>query len=614
MKRLLLFAMAIIFAMQLSAQTTIIVGDTNTTATSGSVPMECYYQNSYSQSIYPAANLEPGQITSISYYHTASAYDNGIVKIYMKEVTESSITTFLPGTDFVQVFEGPINLVNGVVTYLFTNPFEYTGEGNLLVAVIRDGTAYEYGHTFKIAQGIGSSVYRRSDTEEYNINTTLAPLSTESYVPVTKFDMIPIGAEFCYPPVNISVTEQTTDGATISWEAADESATTFGLAYKSATDEEWTVADENITDLTYTLSGLESLVEYEVKVYTVCSESNSIELSTSFTTLPSEDNFITLPFEESFDDLENLTLWTITNPNTNKWYVGPLGQNTTNAEAGNGLYISNDEGVSNAYTNNATSVAHASVLINIEENTLYGISFDYKSVGEGTCCDYVGVRLVPFGQDLGTSTTLSHMIDRSPYGTNNEWQRVNIEVPTSTTPGAYHLVFSWRNDGGAGENPPAAIDNVSIYTMACSSDPINSSLEFVETEEGPSISVALTDAMNTEGTYTLRYKADASETWTIVEGLTIDDFPFSITEEISYQTTYNVQVGIICEGLEEVSYADQMNITTPCVSLETPWMETFSVDPFGGNTCWNRYTGQIPASGQIATSSLSSSIIGAIPI
>ena len=606
MKKLLLFAMAIIFAMQLSAQTTIIVGDTNTATTSTNIPMFCYFQNSYSQSIYPAANLEPGQITSISYYHTYTPYNNGIIKIYMKEVTDTTLTNYLPGTDFVQVFEGPINLVNGVVTYLFTAPFEYTGEGNLLVAVIRDGTDYQNNHTFKTAQGIGSSVYQRSDTQEYNINTPPTPYSpAESIVPVTMFTMIPIGAEFCYRPVNISVTNQTTDGATISWEASDESATTFGLAYKSATDEEWSIADENITDLTYTLSGLESNVEYEVKVYTVCSESNSTEISAVFTTLPSEDNFITLPFEEGFDDLDNLTLWTITNPHTNKWYVGPLGQNTTDAEAGNGLYISNDEGVSNAYTNNATSVAHASVLINIEENTFYGISFDYKSVGEGTCCDYVGVRLVPFGQDLGTSNTLSHMIGKSPYGTNNEWQRVNIEVPTSTTPGAYNLVFSWRNDSGSGENPPAAIDNVSIYTMACSSDPINSSLEFVDTEEGPSISVALTDAMNTEGTYTLRYKAAASETWTEVEGLTINDFPFSISEGISYQATYNVQVGIICDDLEEVSYADQMNITIPCGALETPWTETFDANPFAGDiTCWNRYTGQIPASGQIATTSL----------
>jgi hypothetical protein len=97
MKKLLSFVMAIIFAMQLSAQTTIIVGDTNTTTTSTNIPMFCYYQNSYSQSIYPAANLEPGQITSISYYHTASAYYNGIVKIYMKEVTDATLTKSVPG-------------------------------------------------------------------------------------------------------------------------------------------------------------------------------------------------------------------------------------------------------------------------------------------------------------------------------------------------------------------------------------------------------------------------------------------------------------------------------------------------------------------------------------
>ena len=325
MKKLLLFAMAIIFAMQLSAQTTIVVGDTNTVTTSTNIPMYCYYQNSYSQSIYPATSLEPGQITSISYYHTASAYNNGIVKIYMKEVTDATLTNYLPGTDFVQVYEGPISLVNGWVTYNLAVPFEYTGEGNLLVGVIRDGAGYEDNHNFKMAE-IGSSVYQRADNVHYDVNNPPSPFeSAISQVPVTKFDMIPIGAEFCYPPVNISVSDQTTDGATISWEVADESSTTFGIAYKSVTDEEWTTVAENIIYLTYTLTGLESSEEYDVKVYTVCSESNSNEISAVFTTLPSEDDFITLPFEESFDDLENLDYWTLTNPSANKWYIVHLG-------------------------------------------------------------------------------------------------------------------------------------------------------------------------------------------------------------------------------------------------------------------------------------------------
>ncbi len=55
MKKLLLFAMAIIFAMQLSAQTTIIVGDTNTATTSTYVPMYMLYENSFTESLYPSS-------------------------------------------------------------------------------------------------------------------------------------------------------------------------------------------------------------------------------------------------------------------------------------------------------------------------------------------------------------------------------------------------------------------------------------------------------------------------------------------------------------------------------------------------------------------------------
>lgn len=62
MKRLLLFAMAIIFAMQLSAQTTFVVGDTTTSTTSNYYPIYWYYGASFSESIYPASELAPGLI------------------------------------------------------------------------------------------------------------------------------------------------------------------------------------------------------------------------------------------------------------------------------------------------------------------------------------------------------------------------------------------------------------------------------------------------------------------------------------------------------------------------------------------------------------------------
>ncbi len=130
MKKLLSFAMAIIFAMQLWAQTTVIVGDTTATTQDKYLPANTYYKNSYSQSLYPTEQIQPGLITSISYYHNAAAYNVGTVSIYMKEATETSLTsTFLPTDGFIEVYSGALNLVNGWVTYELTTPFVYTGGG-----------------------------------------------------------------------------------------------------------------------------------------------------------------------------------------------------------------------------------------------------------------------------------------------------------------------------------------------------------------------------------------------------------------------------------------------------------------------------------------------------
>lgn len=131
MKRLLSFVLAIIFAMQLWAQSTVvIVGDTTLTTQAKYVPANTYYKNSYTQSLYPASEIQPGMITSISYYHTAQAYNVGTVSIYMKEVTDTTLsTTYSPTEGFVEVYTGSLNLVNGWVTYQLTTPFVYTGGG-----------------------------------------------------------------------------------------------------------------------------------------------------------------------------------------------------------------------------------------------------------------------------------------------------------------------------------------------------------------------------------------------------------------------------------------------------------------------------------------------------
>lgn len=534
MKKLLLFAMAIIFAMQLSAQTMVVVGDTTTTTISSYVPMYMNYENSFAESLYPATELLPGTISSISYYVSENAYSNGTMTIYMKEVTNASLESFVVGSDFTQVYSGPANFVPGCNTFALTTPFNYTGIGNLLVAVIRDGTSYSTPPYFRHVP-ISSSVYYYSDYSEYSITSQPDATYNGSTIPVTKFEIeVPEG--FCFSPASVTydIESLTTEEVTINWTLLDESSTTFGLAYKATGEEEWTVVSENITDLSYTLTGLEPYTEYQVKVYTVCEGGNSFDRMTSFITLPSEDNFIVLPYTETFDDLDNISAWALTNPNTNKWYIGALGHNSTSEDAeaeGNGLYISNDEGVSNAYANNQTSTAHASVLINIEESTLYGIAFDYKNNAE-SCCDKVYLSLIPFIAGLGEEINDDYVIAEFP-NTSNQWQRQTLDFPSTIAPGQYYLALSWHNDSSMGDNPPAAIDNISIYTSSCTSLSLTPSVEVADTEEGTfNLVVSLVDDVNVDVTYALQYRAANQEEWIEVTDLTIEEFPYYITEGI----------------------------------------------------------------------------------
>ena len=579
MKRLLLFAMAIIFAMQLSAQSfTVVVGDSTTSTTDSYVPLYTTYENSFTESLYPASELMPGTITSISYYQSYSGYNNGTIKIYMKEVDQSSITSFVVGSDFTEVYTGPANIVSGRNTYELTVPFVYTGGGNLLVAVIRDGTSWGGSVAWKKAT-VGSAVYDYDDDEEYFITTVPSGTSTVTGAPVVKFEMETLGDDFCYPPQNLSYSDLEQTGVTINWEAMNENNTTFGLAYKTVDEEEWTTASENITDLSYTLTGLDSYAHYQVKVWTVCDAENSGERSIDFWTLPTEDQMIAIPYEQNFDALEDLSsweLWTVTQSGTTQWYLGALGAHAEEGEEGQGLYISNDNGVTNAYNPDGDAcVAHLSTLINLEDDTYYGVEFDYKAVGE-LGYDEVVVSLFPLGAALPTTNSIpaANMIGRS-NDKSNEWTRVTIPVPNDMPRGAYQLVISWRNDGSVGENPPASIDNLYIFSTSCAR--VN---EFTTTMEdaGGSVTmnVEVTDEFNEDAEYIVDYRYAGDTTWYQAEGtspVVITDLPYS--SRVDYRVTAS------CDGDELAVSSDVFTDWTTCNTIsEYPYVENFDANGF----------------------------------
>ena len=392
MKRFLLLAMTIVFAMQLSAQeeVTYAVGEYGT-GTSSYVPLYTNYDYSYSQSIYPADSLQPGLITAISYKYAGNSSEtiNPSV-IYMGEIDRSafsSTTDWVPLTELTEVFNGSVTFSNGWVRIELDEPFLYTG-GNLVVAYMNergDWTSSQSFNAFPINQA--SLYYYRDYTI---ISASNPPSGTRlNYVPSTKFHFSGEAVDICYPPMNLTVSNITSTDAEITWTTNENSTSSeYGIAYKTEDSDEWIELD-NVSGESTTLSDLSPLTRYDVKVWTICSDGNSRAALATFCTNPDESMIQAVPYFEDFDNADDMAEWTITNGTvTNKWYHGMIEiENNTMIDEetltdGGAMYISNDGGTTNAYTvDDATSIAYFSTFVGFGDGPDFKLTFDRKYIG-----------------------------------------------------------------------------------------------------------------------------------------------------------------------------------------------------------------------------------------
>jgi len=157
--------------------------------------------------------------------------------------------------------------------------------------------------------------------------------------------------------------------------------------------------------------------------------------------------------------------WTVVNDVTNQWAVGTA---TFNGGV-NGAYVSNDAGVTNAYTITLTQVSHfyRDVTFPAGENFIL-LKFDWKGQGESTF-DRMRIYLVPTSTTPVAATELtSGQIGATNYSLQATYASVTVQVPASAAGTTQRLVISWRNDGSIGTQPPAAIDNISLTSQSAS--------------------------------------------------------------------------------------------------------------------------------------------------
>lgn len=287
--------------------------------------------------------------------------------------------------------------------------------------------------------------------------------------PPAAVDNINIQIPLCQVPTNLNFNTITQNSATITWTAANPAPANGYQYYISTTNTPptpTTAPSGSSPTNSAVLTGLTPNTVYYFWVRSNCGGTNGTSLwmtGPSFTTgqVPAQ-----MPYYQPFNNMD----MTVVNGNqVNKWFYGGAAGNPANS-----LYITNDNGVTNAYTTNSTTVAHAYRDIVVPAGTtLATLMFDWRAVGEGTTWDYLRVWLVPTTFTPVAGTQIAAGGGRIQIGGNlnqqANWQTyfdptVNL---TSFAGQTVRLVFSWRNDGGGGTQPPAAIDNINLSVPAC---------------------------------------------------------------------------------------------------------------------------------------------------
>ncbi len=387
--------------------------------------------------------------------------------------------------------------------------------------------------------------------------------------PPVAIDNINLSIPTCKVPSNITVTTVGTTTATVTWTApapAPVGGYQYYLSTTNVAPTGATVPTGSSATTTLNLTLLAANTTYYIWVRSVCvgPDRSFWVAGPGFTTTQVPAN---LPYIQNFNTGNDLGFTAGTQ--VNKWAYGSATGNT-----GNSVYISNTNGTTNAYNVSSTSVVHAYRDIAIPTGTtIAAFSFDWKAVGESSF-DYLRVWLVPATFTPVAGTQITAGTGRIQIGTNYNqqatWQTVlNPALNISSFAGqTMRLVFEWRNDGSAGTQPPAAIDNI-ILRVCSNATP-------VVTVGTPTYnSVVLTWNQDIGGaTYTVRYRPVGTATWqTVSVGASAAPATTNTTTltGLLSATQYEVEVAAICNGTAGVyshsTFLTRCDPTPPNVTI-----------------------------------------------
>ena len=400
------------------------------------------------------------------------------------------------------------------------------------------------------------------------------------YIDDINIDVIPS----CTHVDNITLSGVSATEATVAWtEGGDESSWEVAFVQGTGSVDMDTVVTIPVSSTSYTTTDLEQNTIYTVYVRAICGSGSSIWMSAEFMTsqIPA-----IMPYTCDFEDAVEAAAFGIVNgTQTNQWIVGTA----TNNGGSHALYISNDNGISNAYT--ITSASNVWAYRDIEfpaSPSGYTLSFDWHANAE-SCCDYMRVfignpAMVTAGSNAeptGATSLVPNVNSSYPnyFNQSSSYQTYTVLLPGLEETTVKRIFFLWHNDGSLGSNPPAAVDNISISPNYCDA-PTNLTVSNITSTE------AEISWTSTASSSVLEYKGPNDNDWIVIDPATS---PQTLTN-LNPVTTYMVRVANNCDDGVSISPYTNTTFMTACDVITTlPYTENF--DSYTASTssrpnCW----------------------------
>lgn len=316
-----------------------------------------------------------------------------------------------------------------------------------------------------------------------------------------------------------------------------------------------------------------------------------------------------LPYSTGFEDATDNASWQFANATVNKWCIGAA----ANHGGSNALYISNDGGTTNKYTDNKRTTSFAYRTFHFEAYD-YNLSFDWLGQGEDKY-DGMQVLILPSNVSLEgvdnttlnlgnisgfTITTTKSQIETAgyirfhaaaPYNTGYPWIYCKTSSWITETvgftisqEGDYNLVFIWENDGSGGvATPSASVDNIFVSKKAC----VDMAAPVVTEITNNSAKVTWTAATGVLGYDYIAIPASGSLDESKAQRTALTEISATA---LSANTDYVAYVRAVCE--DGAGAWARAAFHTDCAEQSVPYTETFEGTMPAGNYvmpyCWNR--------------------------